>query len=75
LLKTILIILEALVCLGLIVTILMQSGKAAGLSGAIAGGAQTLLGKKKGVDDFLSKITAGLAAAFFIITFLIAMVE
>ena len=74
-LKTILIVLEVLICLGLIITILMQSGKAAGLSGAIAGGAQTLLGKKKGVDEFLSKITAGLAGAFFIITFLIAIVE
>jgi len=75
LLKTILIVFEVLVCLGLIITILMQSGRASGLSGAIAGGADSLLGKKKGLDEFLSKISTGLAAAFFIITLLIAMIE
>jgi K(+)-stimulated pyrophosphate-energized sodium pump len=70
LLKTILIVLEVLICLGLIVTILMQSGKAAGLSGAIAGGAQTLLGKKKGVDEFLRKQYSAIAA-FVVVVFLI----
>jgi preprotein translocase subunit SecG len=75
LLKIILIVLEVLVCLGLITTILMQSGRVAGMSGAIAGGAQSLLGKKKGLDEFLSKVSFGLAAAFFVITLLIAVVE
>ncbi len=74
-LKIILIVLEVLVCLGLITTILMQSGRVAGMSGAIAGGAQSLLGKKKGLDEFLSKVSFGLAAAFFVITLLIAVVE
>ncbi|CEO87693.1 MAG TPA: preprotein translocase subunit SecG [Syntrophaceticus sp.] len=73
--KTILIVLEVLVCLGLITSILMQSGRASGLSGAIAGGAQSILGKKKGLDEFLNKISMGLAAAFFIITLLIAIIE
>jgi preprotein translocase subunit SecG len=53
----------------------MQSGRASGLSGAIAGGAQSILGKKKGLDEFLNKISMGLAAAFFIITLLIAIIE
>lgn len=74
-LKTILIILEVLICIGLITTILMQSGRASGLSGSIAGGAQALLGKKKGLDEFLAKISMGFAAAFLVITMLIAMVE
>ncbi len=73
--KTILIVLEVLVCLGLVTSILMQSGRASGLSGAIAGGAQSILGKKKGLDEFLNKISMGLAAAFFIITLLIAIIE
>lgn len=73
--NTILIVLEVLVCLGLITSILMQSGRASGLSGAIAGGAQSILGKKKGLDEFLNKISMGLAAAFFIITLLIAIIE
>jgi len=41
----------------------------------LPGGADSLLGKKKGLDEFLSKISTGLAAAFFIITLLIAMIE
>jgi preprotein translocase subunit SecG len=81
--KTILIVLEVLVCLGLITSILMQSGRASRCcqfwgkrkGGAIAGGAQSILGKKKGLDEFLNKISMGLAAAFFIITLLIAIIE
>jgi len=75
LVRTILIILEVLVSLGLITTILMQSGRAAGISGAIAGGAQSLLGKKKGIDEFLSKVSAGLATAFLVITLLLTFIE
>lgn len=74
-LKTILIVLEVLICIGLVTTILMQSGRASGLSGSIAGGAQSLLGKKKGLDEFLTKISTGLAAAFLIVTLLITIIE
>ena len=34
-----------LVCVGLIFLVLMQESRSAGLSGAIAGGAETFLGK------------------------------
>jgi preprotein translocase subunit SecG len=70
-----LIVLDAMVSVALISTILMQSGRAAGISGAIAGGAQSLLGKKKGLDEFLSKVSAGLAAAFLVITLLLTFIE
>ncbi|MFY9139376.1 MAG: preprotein translocase subunit SecG [Thermacetogeniaceae bacterium] len=73
--RTILIVLDAMVSVALISTILMQSGRAAGISGAIAGGAQSLLGKKKGLDEFLSKVSAGLAAAFLVITLLLTFIE
>ncbi|MBF7081681.1 preprotein translocase subunit SecG [Desulfallas sp. Bu1-1] len=62
--KIILTILHVLLCLGLIAVILLQSGRSAGLSGAIAGGAETFFGKKKGLDEFLSKITVYVAIAF-----------
>jgi len=75
LVRTILIVLDAMVSVALISTILMQSGRAAGISGAIAGGAQSLLGKKKGLDEFLSKVSAGLAAAFLVITLLLTFIE
>ena len=45
--RIILSIILGLDCLALIVLVLMQQGKAAGLSGAIAGGAETFFGKKK----------------------------
>ncbi len=57
---------------GLIVTVvvLMQSGKSAGLSGAIAGGAETFLskGKAKTLDAKLAKATKWVALAFVILT-------
>jgi preprotein translocase subunit SecG len=71
--KTILIALEVLFSIGVITTILLQSGHASGLSGAIAGGAQSLLGKKKGVDEFLNRLTMILAIGFLLCTLLLAM--
>lgn len=53
-----------IVCLGLIGTVLLQSGKSAGLSGSIAGGAESIFGKKKGLDDKLSRYTQILALTF-----------
>jgi len=69
----VLIALQVLISLGLIATILLQSGRSAGLSGAIAGGAQALFGKKKGIDDLLNRISTVLAVAFLVITLVVAM--
>ncbi|MGD0621130.1 MAG: preprotein translocase subunit SecG [Thermacetogeniaceae bacterium] len=71
--KTILIVLQVLFSIGIITTILLQSGHASGLSGAIAGGAQSLLGKKKGLDEFLNRLSMVLAAGFLLMTLLLAM--
>ena len=53
----------------LIVVVLLQEGHQANLSGAIAGGADSFLGKNKGrtVDAFLSKWTKFFAIAFFVV--------
>jgi len=72
-LKTVLIVLQVLISLGLITTILLQSGRSAGLSGAIAGGAQALFGKKKGIDDLLNRISTVLAVSFLVVTLVVAM--
>lgn len=45
-LHTVLQILQIICCLGVIATVLLQSGRSAGLSGSISGGAETFLGKK-----------------------------
>ncbi len=71
--KTVLIILEVLASLGLIASILMQSGKSAGISGAIAGGAETFLGKKKGLDKFFNKLTTIFACVFLGLTLLLSV--
>lgn len=63
-----------IVSIGLIVVVLLQSGKSAGLSGAISGGAEQLFGKQKarGLDLILHRVTIVLAVLFFILTFVVA---
>ncbi len=63
-------VIHLLVALAVIVGVLMQSGKSAGLSGVIDGGATTFFGKSKGLDAKLSKFTT-VAAIVFMITSLI----
>ncbi|NLN87334.1 MAG: preprotein translocase subunit SecG [Syntrophomonadaceae bacterium] len=71
--KTIFLILQFITAIGLIFTVLMQEGKSAGLSGSIAGGADMIFGKKKGVDELFAKITGYLAALFLIFTLVVAL--
>jgi len=61
-------ILHIVLAISLIVIVLLQSGKQAGLSGSIAGGAETFFGKNKGrtIDAMLGKFTAFAAIAFLI---------
>jgi len=61
-------ILHILFSISIIVIVLLQSGKQAGLSGSIAGGAETFFGKNKGrtIDALLSKCTAVAAIGFLI---------
>src|SRR5213592_1659409 len=54
------------VCLGLMASILLQSGKGGGLAGAFgAGSSQTLFGGR-GAATFLSRATTTLAVIFFV---------
>ena len=62
-------ILEAIVCIALIATVVLQSSKSSGMSGSIAGGAESLFGgKKKGLDELLAKATMILGILFAVIT-------
>ncbi|MGI5875890.1 MAG: preprotein translocase subunit SecG [Dethiobacteria bacterium] len=72
--KTALIIIFSILCLALIASVLLQSGRSAGLSGAIAGGAQDLFGKKKGMDELLSRITTILAIGFMVVAIILNIV-
>ncbi|MBR0351897.1 MAG: preprotein translocase subunit SecG [Oscillospiraceae bacterium] len=63
-------ILQLLSGLAVTAIVLMQSGKSAGLSGAISGGADTFLskGKAKTWDAKLAKATKWFALAFVLLT-------
>ena len=65
--------LHVLLSVALIAAIILQSGKSAGLSGAIAGGAETLFGKKKGLDELLGKVTM-VVAVLFAVTALVLVI-
>ena len=67
-LKIILTIIFILVCIALVVLVLMQEGKSAGL-GAISGAAETYWGKNKGrsMEGALVRITTVLGVVFMIL--------
>lgn len=59
----------------LVIIVLMQEGRSDGL-GAIAGGAETFLGKNKGrtMEDKLVKITKIVASVFFILSLVATLI-
>ncbi len=75
--QTALIIIHTIISIALVVVVLMQHGKQQGLSGAIAGGAETFFGKNKGrtIDAMLKKVTAVVAALFIISSVALAVVS
>ena len=75
-LTIILTVFQLLSGLAVTVVVLMQSGKSAGLSGAISGGAETFLskGKAKTWDAKLAKVTKWFALAFVLLTLLLNLI-
>lgn len=63
-----------IVSIALIIVVLLQSSKSAGLSGAISGGVEQLFGKQKarGLDLILHRLTVILSVLFFILTLALA---
>ncbi len=63
-------VIYVIVCIGLIGIVLLQQGKSAGLSGAIAGAGESYWGKNKArsMEGGLHKITIGLAVAFILLS-------
>ena len=68
-LATVILVISAI---GLIATVLLQSGKTAGLSGSITGGAETFLGKK-GMDDTFAMWSKVFAIVFMVSVFVLSM--
>jgi preprotein translocase subunit SecG len=71
---TVLLIISSLILIG---SILMQSGRSAGMSGAIGGGAEQLFGKKKskGYDKLFDRITKIAAVAFIVCALAVAIFQ
>ena len=69
-LVTILTILEVIASVALIVVVLLQSGKEAGLSGAISGNSDSYMSKGKGesLDKVLAKATKWVALVWILLT-------
>lgn len=61
----------------LIVAVLMQHGKDHGLSGTIAGGAETFFGKDKGtrIDRMLGRLTTIVGIVFVVIVIVVYVVQ
>lgn len=70
-------IIHIIFCISIVVIVLLQSGKQAGLSGSIAGGAETFFGKNKGrtIDAMLSKYTAVAAIGFIVTSILLQILS
>ncbi|WP_062050091.1 preprotein translocase subunit SecG [Bacillus sp. JCM 19034] len=68
------IVLLIIVSILLIGVVLLQSGRSAGLSGSISGGAEQLVGKQKarGLDAVLIRATVVLSVLFFVLTVTVA---
>lgn len=76
-LTTILTVLQLLCAVALVVIVLFQTGKNAGLSGAIAGGGDTFLSrnKSKSRDAKLARSTKWVAIAFVILTLILTILH
>lgn len=75
--KTAVTVIQVLCGLFLIAVVLLQSGKSAGLSGAIAGGVDTFLSKNKAksVDAKLAKMTKWVAILWILLTLSLSIVH
>ena len=69
-------VLQVILSLALIAVVMLQSGKSAGLSGAIAGGADTFLSKNKAksLDAKLAKMTKWVAILWVLLTLALCIV-
>ena len=70
-------IIQLISCLFLILVVLFQSGKTAGLSGAIGGSSETYLSKNKNksFDAKLAKATKWVAIVFVVLTLILNIIK
>ena len=73
--QLILSIIYFIVAVALVAIVMLQSGKSAGLSAAIAGGADTFLSKNKAksADARLARMTKWVAIVFMVLTLVVCL--
>ena len=69
-------VVEVLMSIALIVVVLLQSGKEAGLSGALSGSNDNYLSKnkKKNLDQVLSSATKWIALVWVVLTLILSLI-
>ena len=74
--EIILVAVQALLSIALIGVVLLQSGKEAGLSGALSGSSDSYLNKNKagGLDQKLAASTKWIALAWVVLTLVLSLV-
>ena len=74
-LEIILTVVQALCSVGLIVVVLLQSGKEAGLSGALSGSSDSYMNKNKknDLDSILASSTMWIAAVWIVLTLVLTL--
>ena len=74
--KIILTVLEVIASVALIAVVLVQSGKEAGLSGALAGNNESYMNKSNmgGLDKMLAKATKWIALAWIVLTLILSLI-
>ena len=74
--ETILVVLETVVSIAMIVVVLMQSGKEAGLSGALSGSSDSYLSKNKqgSMDHMLATSTKWIALVWILLTLILSLI-
>ena len=74
--ETVLVILQALCSIAVIVVIMFQSGKEAGLSGALSGNSESYMSKdnRATMDKKLAGLTKWVALAWVVLTLVLSLI-
>jgi len=68
------VVIHIFVCIGLILIVLLQTGKGASMGAAFGGSSQTIFGSS-GATTFLGKITTGVAVVFMVTSLILAFIS
>lgn len=73
--KVVLTVFEVIASIVLVVVVLLQSGKEAGLSGALSGNSDSYMSKngRGGMDKLLARITKWVALVWLVLTLLLSL--